>query len=468
MRRRRRPIRPGDWFPFFQFGATNGAFLLFLVYLLIALTGFKGQPGENRAGLALAGLLAGATAVAALYGVWKDAPSIYWFDKIWWLAPDLGADRRRRRRVAKSRGNLQSHTSRRSRTDRRRGQARNRGVPDPARSARRSASRRPRCACAQATRSSIGTHSSVVCAQVDVARARSRSAGMPASTVSVAPSCQLSRPPRLWRCPRRAPAPSAACTTGSSAGTSAGGTPPTHPDRSRAGARASHGSAAAASRDPVAELLLHARAVAALVGLVGQVLDVAVERAARPGRRRATRRPRRSSARSRPARGTDARGRSAHSSRRRRTASSTMRHLLDRVDGAAQRRAGSGAMPAWPARPSTVMRGRRLPRQATQTSRPLGSGTIARVGLRACAHATSPPAPVDSSSVTVLTIRSPAQPHAERGQHARRRAPCRPRRPSCRTRRGRAPRRRATHGRERVGLRPVGARLDRRRRRRGR
>ena len=50
---------PGHWFPFFQFGATIGAFLLFIVYLLIALTGFKGQPGENRAGLAFAGLLAG-------------------------------------------------------------------------------------------------------------------------------------------------------------------------------------------------------------------------------------------------------------------------------------------------------------------------------------------------------------------------------------------------------------------------
>ena len=60
---------PGHWFPFFQFGATIGAFLLFIVYLLIALTGFKGQPGENRGGLAFAGLLAGATAVAALYGV---------------------------------------------------------------------------------------------------------------------------------------------------------------------------------------------------------------------------------------------------------------------------------------------------------------------------------------------------------------------------------------------------------------
>ncbi len=100
---------PGHWFPFFQFGATIGAFLLFIVYLLIALTGFKGQPGENRAGLAFAGLLAGATAVAALYGVWKDAPSIYWFDKIWWLALIWALIGVGVVLVAKSRGNLRSN-----------------------------------------------------------------------------------------------------------------------------------------------------------------------------------------------------------------------------------------------------------------------------------------------------------------------------------------------------------------------
>ena len=53
------------------------------------------------------------------------------------------------------------------------------------------------------------------------------------------------------------------------------------------------------------------------------------------------------------------------------------------------------------------MRGSRLPRQATQTTRPLGSGTIAASACSVRA-ANSPPAPVDSSSVTVLTIRSPA------------------------------------------------------------
>ena len=64
-------------------------------------------------------------------------------------------------------------------------------------------------------------------------------------------------------------------------------------------------------------------------------------------------------------------------------------------------------MPAWPARPRTVMRGSRLPRQATHTTRPLGSGTIAASACSVRA-AKRPPAPVDSSSVTVLTMRSPA------------------------------------------------------------
>jgi amino acid transporter len=100
---------PGHWFPIFQFGATIGAFLIFVVYLLIALTGFRGQPGENRAGLALAGVLAGATAVAALYGVWKDAPPVYWLDKVWWLGVIWALIGVGVVLVAKSRGHLESH-----------------------------------------------------------------------------------------------------------------------------------------------------------------------------------------------------------------------------------------------------------------------------------------------------------------------------------------------------------------------
>jgi amino acid transporter len=100
---------PGHWFPFFQFGATIGAFLLFVVYLLIALTGFKGQPGENRAGLAIAGVLAGATSVAAIYGVYYKAPSIWWLDKVWWLGLIWAVIGIGVVLVARSRGSLASH-----------------------------------------------------------------------------------------------------------------------------------------------------------------------------------------------------------------------------------------------------------------------------------------------------------------------------------------------------------------------
>jgi hypothetical protein len=49
---------------------------------------------------------------------------------------------------------------------------------------------------------------------------------MPASTISVAPSCQLSSPPSSLLRPIARAEASAICTIGSSAATSAGGTPP--------------------------------------------------------------------------------------------------------------------------------------------------------------------------------------------------------------------------------------------------
>ncbi len=98
-----------SWFPFFQFGATLGAFLLFIVYLAIALTGFKGQPGENHAGLIVAGIVGGLTSIAALYGVVHKAPSVYWFDKIWWLALIWIAVGVVIVLVSRSRGHLASH-----------------------------------------------------------------------------------------------------------------------------------------------------------------------------------------------------------------------------------------------------------------------------------------------------------------------------------------------------------------------
>ena len=185
-----------SWFPFFQFGATFGAFLLFVVYLLIALTGFKGQPGENHAGLIVAGIVGGLTSVAALYGVVHKAPSLYWFDKIWWLALIWIAIGIVIVLVSKSRGHLASHAPGDPRLD-----ARVCGRPLGRPHAAAAAHPQKRIAAsamrwAQATRSSIGTYSSTVCARW-TSPGPKQTAGMPASTVSVAPSCQLSRPPRL-------------------------------------------------------------------------------------------------------------------------------------------------------------------------------------------------------------------------------------------------------------------------------
>lgn len=75
---------PGEWFGFFQWGATFGGMCLVLVYLAVSLTGFLGQPGESRAGLAVAAVVGAAATIAAVYGVVKDAPSLYALNKIWW------------------------------------------------------------------------------------------------------------------------------------------------------------------------------------------------------------------------------------------------------------------------------------------------------------------------------------------------------------------------------------------------
>ena len=76
---------PGVWFRFFQFGATYGALGLILVYLLIALSGFKGQAGENRLWLGVAAVVGTAATLAAVWGTVNDAPPIYSLDKVWWL-----------------------------------------------------------------------------------------------------------------------------------------------------------------------------------------------------------------------------------------------------------------------------------------------------------------------------------------------------------------------------------------------
>jgi amino acid transporter len=77
---------PGEWFGFFQWGAAFGGFCLVLVYLAISLTGFLGQPGENRIALAVAGAVGTVTMLAAIYGVVKGAPELWRLDRVWWIA----------------------------------------------------------------------------------------------------------------------------------------------------------------------------------------------------------------------------------------------------------------------------------------------------------------------------------------------------------------------------------------------
>jgi len=77
---------PGEWFGFFQFGAAFGGFCLVLVYLAISLTGFRGQPGENRVALAVAGAVGTIAMCAAVYGVVKGAPALWRLDRVWWIS----------------------------------------------------------------------------------------------------------------------------------------------------------------------------------------------------------------------------------------------------------------------------------------------------------------------------------------------------------------------------------------------
>ena len=66
------------------------------------------------------------------------------------------------------------------------------------------------------------------------------------------------------------------------------------------------------------------------------------------------------------------------------------------------------AISAWPGRPVTVKVGVSDPRQATHTSNAVGSGTMPASARTPWRTEARPPAPDDSSSVIVFTIRSPA------------------------------------------------------------
>ena len=110
------------------------------------------------------------------------------------------------------------------------------------------------------------------------------------------------------------------------------------------------------------------------------------------------------------------RGLPRHSSRSRRTASMTIPIFSIAFTAPPSRQCGC-AISAWPGRPVTVNVGVSDPRQATHTSNAVGSGTMPASARTPWRTAARPPAPDDSSSVIVFTIRSPLQPHPEPVQH---------------------------------------------------
>jgi amino acid transporter len=75
---------PGPWFGAFQWAAAFAALCFVLVYIAVSLTGFRGLPGENQAGLSVAATVGCAVSLAAIYGIVKDAPSLYALNKVWW------------------------------------------------------------------------------------------------------------------------------------------------------------------------------------------------------------------------------------------------------------------------------------------------------------------------------------------------------------------------------------------------
>ena len=159
--------------------------------------GLQGATRREPRGPDVAGIVGGLTSVAALYGVVHKAPSLYWFDKIWWLALIWIVVGIVIVLVSKSRGTLR-HTHLPCPIGTRFCGWGAAGV-SPAEAQRRDAMR-----CAQATRSSIGTCSSTAWARWS-RRGRSRPPGCPPRPSSVAPSCQLSRPPSSARRPRSRP-----------------------------------------------------------------------------------------------------------------------------------------------------------------------------------------------------------------------------------------------------------------------
>ena len=139
----------------------------------------------------------------------------------------------------------------------------------------RSASPSARCAARRPRGRRSGTYSSAVCARW-TSPGPKQTAGMPASTVSVAPSCQLSRPPSSWGCPRSRPA-STSDPHDRIVGRDLGRRHAAHAPRDLGRVLAQPGVAGRRLGDPLPRTRARLRAIAVLVGSVGEVLDVALE-----------------------------------------------------------------------------------------------------------------------------------------------------------------------------------------------
>ncbi len=157
--------------------------------------------------------------------------------------------------------------------------------------------------------------------------------------------------------------------------------------------------------------------------------------------------------------------RAAHSARSERIASTTTVDFSIAFTAPPSRQSGWRTS-ACPGRPGTRTRAYSEPRQATHTSKPVASVTMPASARRPRSTIAVPPAPDDSSSVFVATIRSPASSTPSDVRASPRRAPSRRCRPSCRTSRARRASRRGP--RRRTGRSSSGRAARRRRRRRAR
>lgn len=79
------PGDPGPWFRIFQWEAAWGALGLIIVYGIVALSGFKSQPGEGRLSMGVAAVLGLGASGAAVFGTIYKAPDAFDLNTVWWM-----------------------------------------------------------------------------------------------------------------------------------------------------------------------------------------------------------------------------------------------------------------------------------------------------------------------------------------------------------------------------------------------